>query len=62
LKLFNVQGQCLRTFFDGVIEPGRKEINWNGEDDRGWKAGSGVYFIEILGNGHRQVCKMILMK
>ncbi len=62
LKLFNIQGQCVQTFFNGAIEPGRKEIVWNGEDNQGKKAGSGVYFIEILGNGHRQVRKMILMK
>ncbi len=62
LKLYNIRGQRVSTFFDGVIEPGRKEIIWNGEDDRGKKAGSGFYFIEILGSGHRQVRKMILMK
>jgi hypothetical protein len=37
----------VRVLEDGVLEPGRHEVLWDGEDGAGGKVTSGVYFYVL---------------
>ncbi len=52
LTIYNVLGQTVRALVDGAFQPpGTYRVTWNGLDDAGRPAASGLYFYEIrLGN------------
>jgi len=62
LRVYNVQGALVRILEDRNREPGRYEIGWNGENERGARVVSGVYFYQLSGPGFTQTRKMSLLK
>ncbi|HOX26645.1 MAG TPA: FlgD immunoglobulin-like domain containing protein [Candidatus Krumholzibacteria bacterium] len=62
LKVYNVRGELVRTLIDGPMEAGSHRIEWNGDNDQGSRAPSGVYFYETQANGKVLVNKMALVK
>jgi hypothetical protein len=62
LRIYDAQGQLVRTLVDGDLAAGDHAIEWNGTDDRGSAVGSGVYLYRLeLGSKVLQN-KMVLMK
>ncbi len=49
--VYNVQGQLVRTLVDEKSQPGYFKIEWNGLDDFGNKAASGIYIYLIEAKG-----------
>jgi flagellar hook assembly protein FlgD len=62
LKIYNLAGQEILEMVNAVQQPGRYQINWNGQDSRGKLAPSGVYIYKLLVNGFEETRKMTLMK
>ena len=62
LRLFNVQGQLVRTLLEGVMTPGQHSVLWNGKDERGQHVASGVYLYQVISGDYRAVRKMLLAK
>lgn len=62
LKIYNIQGQVIRTLVDGIQPAGIRSILWNGLDNQGKKAGSGSYFYRIEAGEFCVSKKMILMQ
>jgi hypothetical protein len=62
IKIYNVRGQLVRTLIDEVVPAGPGAVDWDGSDDRGEAAASGIYFYESLALGKRSVQKMALVK
>ena len=60
LKVYDVSGRMVRTLACGMRAEGRHVLMWNGADDAGAKAGSGVYFLRIQAGDYRATRKMIL--
>jgi hypothetical protein len=52
----------VRTLVEDVQAPGRRTAVWNGRDDRGIPAASGVYFCRMRTPGYAGVLKMLLLK
>jgi len=46
-RIFDVRGALVRTVYDGSIQPGAHSLTWDGRDDRGNPAPSGVYFYRL---------------
>jgi len=46
-RIFDVRGTLVRTVYDGSIQPGAHSLTWDGRDDRGNPAPSGVYFYRL---------------
>jgi len=44
LRIYDPAGRLVRVLQDGRLQAGRHEIQWDGSDDRGVPAASGVYF------------------
>jgi hypothetical protein len=47
LSIYNILGQEVRRLVDGVHEPGRYTVVWNGKDSRGHAVSSGVYVVRL---------------
>jgi flagellar hook assembly protein FlgD len=61
LTVYNIAGQTVKTF-SGSTEAGTLTITWDGNDNRGSKVASGVYFYRVEADAFHAVKKMVLMK
>jgi PKD repeat protein len=47
IRIFSVNGQLVRSLREDTATPGSYEVRWNGKDDGGRTAPSGIYFVSI---------------
>jgi enterochelin esterase-like enzyme len=52
LTIYNIIGQRIRTLIEHSFLVGRHQVTWNGEDERGGRLSSGVYFCRLMIDGH----------
>jgi hypothetical protein len=57
LTVYNVLGQEERTLFEGIRQPGKYEVTFNGGD-----LASGIYFYRLHGGSFIETKKLVLMK
>jgi len=62
LVVFDIRGQLVRTLVSGPREPGNHTVYWEGEDESGRKAPSGIYFYRMRVDGKAFTRKMVLIK
>jgi len=62
LQVFNVKGELVRTLLQGRLPTGPHVVSWDGVDDAGRQAPTGVYFYRLELNGEVDVRKMMLVK
>jgi len=63
LSVYNVRGQLVKTLIDGGRPAGADQtIMWDGTDNRGTSAASGLYFYEARAAGEVLIGKMTLLK
>jgi len=44
LTICGADGRVVRVLLDGAVEPGTREVAWDGRDASGREAAGGVYF------------------
>ncbi len=62
LTIFDVRGAKVSVLLDDNMEAGIHEIRWNGRNDRGASAASGVYFLQMRTGNFLQTQRMILIR
>jgi hypothetical protein len=62
LAIYNVRGEALRTLVDGEKPAGSHTARWDGRDDRGVAAASGVYFVRMTAGDFKKTQKLVLTK
>lgn len=64
LLIYDSAGRRIRTLVDGIRQPGRYTADWDGCDDAGRNAASGIYIcqMEVLGGGFAQSRRMVLAR
>jgi flagellar hook assembly protein FlgD len=66
IEIFNIKGQKVKTLVDKRQSAGYHTIMWNGKDNSGKTAASGLYFYKMLSEGnsgrYTSTKKMILLK
>jgi len=62
LEIFDVSGRLVRTLVDEALHSGRHEAVWDGTNDRGVKAASGIYFYRLTLPGYEKTRKMLLVR
>ncbi len=62
LEIFDVLGNKITTLVSGVQHAGEHRAQWNGRDDSGQLAASGVYFYRLTAGEQVSTRKMMLMK
>jgi hypothetical protein len=62
LRVYGVDGREVAALVDEPRDAGAYEVLWDGTDDRGVDAASGVYFYVLDAGGLRLTEKMVLMR
>ncbi len=62
MKVFDARGALVRTLVDGPVATASGVIVWDGADDRGGQAASGLYFVETRADGQVDVRKVTMVK
>ncbi len=62
LRIYNVSGHLIRTLVDAFQSPGEKSVFWNGRDNSGMGAASGVYFYRLTAAGIDIKKRMVLLR
>jgi len=62
LAVYDVSGRRVATLVHGPVAAGRHEVVWQGRDDHGGVAASGVYFSRLSCDGALLTRKMLLLK
>jgi len=60
--VYDISGKVIATLINTEIEPGFHTIKWNGKNDLGAQAASGVYILNVHLNGQYRSQKMLLVK
>ncbi len=62
VKVYNILGQEVRTLVNNQQTAGFHSVTWNGKNDRGISASSGIYIYRVVAGSNVAVKKMILLK
>jgi FlgD Ig-like domain len=62
LKVYNVNGELVRTLANENRAAGSYTLVWDGHNDSGQSVSSGVYFYKLVTNSFSQTKKMVLLK
>jgi len=62
LAVYNVAGQLVKTIVNRPQMAGRYTVSWNGRDESGRQAATGVYFYRLTANGTSAARTMNLIK
>jgi flagellar hook assembly protein FlgD len=60
--VFDTRGHLVKTLVDGVEEAGTHRKTWDGRDDSGAAASSGIYFYRLRAGSQVESRKMLLLK
>jgi len=62
IVIYNVLGQEVRTLVNGKQEAGRYTVQWNGDNEQGYKVPSGMYFLRMKAGKFSAERKLLLLK
>ena len=62
LVLFAISGQVIRRLWSGPLNIGSHPIDWDGRNDGGEPATSGVYFARLMALGSRIARRLVLVR
>lgn len=60
--VYDVSGRLVRTLVDGVREAGLHSAVWDGTNDAGHRAGSGVYWAQMKAGDYTSAKRMVILK
>lgn len=62
VSIYNVLGEKVKTIHDGEIHPGNNFFRWDGRDETGRQAASGVYFYRVRTSTFSETKRMVLIR
>ena len=62
LEVYDLRGYKVRTLVSGFLQAGPHSIVWQGRDDRGHAAASGVYVARLHGSDVDLKTRLVLLK
>lgn len=62
IVVYDVLGRRVRTLVDDVRDGGDHVVSWDGLNDMGEDAATGVYFLRLVSSGETLTQKMVLTK
>jgi hypothetical protein len=62
IALFDIEGRLVRRLFTGAIPPGAYTVRWDGTNDAGTPAASGMFFCRLRVREYTTTRSMILLR
>jgi len=62
IAVYDVRGSLVRRLVDQTMPAGEHRAEWNGVDDAGRPATSGVYFVRMIAGSYEQTRKIVMLK
>ena len=62
LRIYNLQGQVVRTLIDEQKSPGHHRVVWDGKNEAGVNISSGVYLYTITAGDFKATKRMVMLK
>jgi hypothetical protein len=62
LRVYNALGQAVRTLVDAEQQPNYFRIAWDGRDDAGHQAASGIYYYRLTSGLFKSTKKMVVLR
>jgi hypothetical protein len=62
IRIYDVRGALVRSLVDNEMSSGTHSAVWNGVDDAGRSATSGIYFVRMVAGTHSEVRKIVMLK
>jgi len=62
LRIYNFAGQIINTLVNEIQSAGFKSLLWNGKNQSSTTVASGVYVVQLAGNGFVQTRKLLFVK
>jgi len=62
LKIFNSNGQEMKSLVDEYQHAGTRTATWDGTDEKAQSAVSGIYLLRLRTDRETRVCKMLLVR
>jgi hypothetical protein len=62
LSVYDVLGRRVRTLLDEELQPGRRELRWDGRGATGEAVGPGIYFARLTSAAGQRVARVVLLR
>ena len=62
IAVYDGSGRELRRLLNGMLAAGTRRLTWDGRDDRGERAGAGVYFLRATLDGRSLIRRIALIR
>ena len=62
LDIYDLTGRHVRTLLGGQVAAGGHTVQWDGRDERGSAAASGVYFYRLMAGGYVATKKLLIIR
>ena len=62
IRIYSVNGQLVRTLREDTATPGAYEVRWNGKDDGGRIAPSGIYFVSVKQGSESSQTRIVMAR
>ena len=62
VKVYNVQGQLLRTLVEGTFDAGIHQVEWDGKTETGAIASPGIYPCIVETEVYNATTKLVLLR
>lgn len=62
VAIFSANGELVRRLVEGASAPGTREVQWDGTNEQGLRAASGVYFCRYTAGKFTQTRKLLMIK
>ncbi len=62
LEIIDLSGRVVRSLFDGTVQPGMHDVEWDGRNNQGHDVGSGIYLARLRGTGGLRSQKIVLLR
>jgi len=62
IRIFDIRGELVTTLVTGLQSAGLHQTSWDGRDERGAGAPSGIYFCQLTTRKYKQIRRMIYLK
>lgn len=62
LTIYDVQGRLVRGLWSGLLAAGAHQLSWDGRDEAGRTAATGIFLYRLQSVGQSETRKMLLLR